>query len=200
MKMRLSAASPYVRKVNITAALKGLSDRIELVDPDKIDDAHPLATANPLNKVPTLVLDNGTALFDSPVICEYLDSLKASPVLFPDGGARWPALTRQALGDGIMDAGILILYEGRYRPAEMQVQAWLDMQQAKIDGAIKLLNGAPPKFDDSPDIGHISIACARGHLDFRHGGRWRAAAPALVSWLDDFAAAVPSFGATKPVG
>ena len=198
MKMRLSSASPFVRKVNITAALKGLSDRLELVDPNNIDDAHPLAKANPLSKLPTLVLDDGTALFDSPVICEYLDSLAASPVLFPTGAARWPALTRQALGDGIMDAGILILYEGRYRPAELKVQGWLDMQQAKIDGAVKLLDGAPPKFDDTPDIGHITIACALGHLDFRHGGRWRAQAPALVSWLEDFSTAVPAFAATTP--
>jgi len=198
MKMRLSGASPFVRKVNITAALKGLSDRIELVSADKIDDAHPLNTANPLSKVPTLVLDNGTALFDSPVICEYLDSLAPEPVLFPSGGARWPALTRQAIGDGIMDAGILILYEGRYRTEELRVQAWVDMQQAKIDKSIALLNNAPPKFDDTPDIGHIAIACALGHLDFRHGGRWREQAPALVQWLKDFDSAVPSFDDTTP--
>lgn len=198
MKMRLSSASPFVRKVNITAALKGVSERIELVAAGEIDDAHPLAKANPLSKVPTLVLDDGTALFDSPVICEYLDSLASSPVLFPNGAARWPALTRQALGDGIMDAGILILYEGRYRSAQQKVQTWLDMQQAKIDGALKLLNDAPPAFDGTPDIGHITIACALGHLDFRHGGRWRAQAPALVNWLQDFAAAVPAFAATVP--
>lgn len=198
MKMRLSSASPFVRKVNITAALKGLSDQIELVAADKIDEMHPLARANPLSKVPTLVLDDGTALFDSPVICEYLDGLAAAPVLFPSGAARWPALTRQALGDGIMDAGILILYEGRYRPAELKVQAWLDIQQAKIDGALKLLNDAPPAFDGTPDIGHITIACALGHLDFRHGGRWRTQAPALVNWLQGFSAAVPVFAATTP--
>jgi glutathione S-transferase len=119
-------------------------------------------------------------------------------VLFPTGNARWPALTRQAIGDGIMDAGILILYEGRYRSEELKVQAWVDMQQAKIDKSLALLNHAPPNFDGAPDIGHIAIACALGHLDFRHGGRWREQAPALVKWLEDFASAVPSFNDTMP--
>lgn len=200
MKMRLSSASPFVRKVNITAAILGLSDQIELISPDDIDDAHPLANGNPLSKVPTLMLDNGLVLFDSPVICEYLDSLAPEPELFPSGAARWPALVLQAIGDGIMDAGILILYEGRYRPAELKVQAWLDLQQAKIDGALRQLNDTPPTFDGTPDIGDIAIACALGHLDFRHGGRWREQAPAMVSWLDSFSAAVPSFDATMPSG
>jgi hypothetical protein len=97
-----------------------------------------------------------------------------------------------------MDAGILIVYEGRYRPAELKVQSWIDMQNAKINSAIEFLNNAPPTLNGSPDIGHIAIACGLGHLDFRHEGRWRVQAPALASWLEEFSAAVPAFAATTP--
>lgn len=198
MQMRQSPASPFVRKVTITAHLKGVADRIEYIKPDSIDDTHPLASANPLSKIPTLLLNDGTALYDSPVICEYLDSLVAEPKLFPTGVARWQALTRAALGDGILEAALLLVYEGRYRPAEMKVQTWIDMQERKIAAAIQSLDAAPPAFKATPDIGHITVACALGYLDFRHGGQWRSNAPALVGWLEDFATAVPAFDETTP--
>jgi glutathione S-transferase len=199
MKLLSAPASPYGRKVKITAAIKGLTDRIDIVvtDTNKGDPA--LNRANPLGKIPCLVLPSGQALFDSHVICEYLDSEGSGPVLFPRSGPeRWRTLTLGALADGILDAALLLVYEKRFRPEEKHVQAWIDRQQAKIDGALDELEKAPPRWTVAPDYGHITLAAALGYLDFRHEGRWRAKHPKLVAWLDGFAAAVPAFAATKP--
>lgn len=199
MKLMSSPLSPYGRKVKIAAAMKGLTDRIEILvtDTNKGDEA--LNKLNPLGKIPCLITDEGEAVFDSHVICEYLDTLSASPVLFSKGGAeRWRTLTLGALADGILDAALLLVYEGRFRPENMRVQAWVDRQQAKVDRALAQLEASPPRWRSSPDYGHLTLACALGYLDFRHGGKWRAGHPNLVKWLDAFAAAVPAFEATRP--
>lgn len=199
MKLLSAGPSPFVRKVNICAAVKGLTDRIEAVGVDPNVDDQTLLGANPLGKIPALVLDDGTTIFDSPVICEYLDSLAAAPKLIPDSGsARWQVLTQAALVDGILDAGILLVYEGRYRPTEMRVQSWCDRQQGKIKRTVRHLENTMPAFSGTPDYATITMACALGYLDFRLDGVWRGSAPGLVKWLDDFAAAVPAYAATKP--
>ena len=195
MKILSSPASPYGRKVKITANLKGLTDQItyETISADAADNA------NPLSKIPVLITGDGTAIYDSPVICEYLDAQVASPVLFPGEGAkRWQVLTLGALGDGIIDAAILLVYEGRHRPPEMRVETWCAMQQKKIDQALAHLEAAPPEMGAQPDYGHITVAVALAYLDFRHEGKWRANHPKLVAWLDAFAAAVPVFKETAP--
>lgn len=198
MKLLAGGPSPFLRKVSLTAAMKGLGDSVEVVSPSHPDIAS-LRQRNPLKKIPVLLCDDGTALFDSQVICEYLDSLASSPVLFPrDGHARWNTLTMGALGDGILEAALLMVYEGRYRSEEMRVQSWVDMQQQKIDTALGHLEASPPQWGDNPDYGHLTVACGLGYLDFRQEGQWRAAHPKMVAWLDQFAAAVPGYGATMP--
>ncbi|MGE8943757.1 glutathione S-transferase family protein [Leptospira interrogans] len=200
MKLLSSPASPYGRKVKITALMKGVTDQISV---EKIDTGllknEALYRENPLAKIPVLILEDGLRIYDSHVICEYLDILKPEPHLFPAGGReRIDTLVRGALGDGILDAALLLVYEGRYRPAEMRVQSWVDRLQLKIDQSLGELEKAPPQWNGTPDYGHITIACALGYLDFRHQGVWRADHPKLVAWLDKFAAAVPAFAATTP--
>lgn len=199
MKLMSASASPFGRKVKIAASMKGLDGRIELLttDTNKGDDA--LNKINPLGKIPCLITDAGEAVYDSHVICEYLDSLAPSPVLFPKSGPeRIRTLTLGSLADGILEAALLLVYEGRFRPENMKVQGWVDRQQAKVDRGLAYLEATPPAWTGSPDYGHITTAVALGYLDFRHGGKWRAGHPKLVKWLDQFAAAVPSFEKTRP--
>ncbi|MCL4766869.1 MAG: glutathione S-transferase N-terminal domain-containing protein [Hyphomicrobiaceae bacterium] len=201
MKLLSSPASPYVRKVRIVAAMKGIADRIEAQPTDTrspINEA--LQRENPLSKIPVLILDDGMQVYDSRVICEYLDTLAPEPRLFPSTGReRLRALTLAALADGILDAALLLVYEKRYRPEEKWVQGWMDRQQAKIDAALDHLEKAPPDWEAGPDYAHVTLACALGYLDFRHGGAWRPAHPKLMAWLDRFSAAVPAYAATRPV-
>jgi glutathione S-transferase len=199
MKLLSSLLSPYVRKVRIAAAMKGLSDRIELVPIDtNVPDNPAINRANPLAKVPALLVD-GLAIYDSHVICEYLDAEAPAPLLFPqDAAARIKALTLGALGDGILDAALLLVYEKRFRPQEKWHEPWQQRQRGKVDRALDALEHSPPAWANSPDYGHLTLACALGYLDFRHEGKWRTGHPKLVAWLDAFARAVPAFEATRP--
>ncbi|HEY7549478.1 MAG TPA: glutathione S-transferase family protein [Hyphomicrobiaceae bacterium] len=192
--------SPYGRKVTLATALKGLRDRIEVtpVDTNPLDNPE-ITAANPLGKIPALIIDGDTAIFDSHVICEYLDSLAPAPVLFPRSGVeRIKTLTLGSLADGMLDAALLLVYEKRFRPEEKWHAPWQERQQAKIDRALDVLERKPPAWKESPDYGHLTLACALGYLDFRHEGKWRAGHPALVDWLDTFAKAVPAFAASQP--
>jgi glutathione S-transferase len=200
MKLLYSPLSPYVRKVRITMAMKGVKDKIEFAAADtNPGDNVEINSANPLGKIPCLVLDGGTAIFDSHVICEYVDSLAPSPVLFPKNGPeRWKALVLGSLADGVLDAALLLVYERRFRPEEKWHGPWQQRQQAKIDRALDHLEKSPPAWSGSPDYGHVTLACALGYLDFRHEGKWRAKHPQLVAWLDRFAKAVPAFEETRP--
>jgi glutathione S-transferase len=200
MKLLSNPLSPYGRKVKIAMAMKGLEDKIEIVtiDTNPLDNPE-ISKANPLSKIPALIAENGTAIFDSHVICEYLDSLAPSPVLFPRGGQeRWQTLVLGALADGILDAALLLVYEKRFRPEAIRHAPWQQRQQGKIDRALDHLEGNPPAWGASPDYGHLTLACALGYLDFRHEGKWRAGHPKLVAWLDRFAKAVPAFEKTRP--
>ena len=200
MKLLSSPLSPYGRKVKIAMAMKGLADKIEIVpvDTNPLDNPE-INRPNPLAKIPALVVDGSTAIFDSHVICEYFDSLAPSPVLFPRSGVeRIKTLTLGSLADGILDAALLLVYEKRFRPEEKWHQPWMERQQGKIDRALDHLEKAPPAWGESPDYGHLTLACALGYLDFRHEGKWRAGHPELVAWLDAFAAAVPAFETTRP--
>lgn len=200
IEVTLAATSPFVRKVRIVSAMKGLDDRIVYLDPEKDKDrCEKLRAANPLQKVPAARLEDGTLVFDSHVICEYFDTLSPVQRLFPAGGSeRLAALTLGSLADGIMDAAILVVYEGRFRTPETWHQPWVDRQQAKIDAGVAYLERHIPEWKSHPGYGHVSLACALGFLDLRQGGRWRAPAPKLVQWLERFAAAVPAFAKTTP--
>ena len=198
MKLHASISSPFVRKVRMVMALRGLDREIALLPTDTNDPDGRLQGVNPLGKIPVLELDDGTTLFDSRVIAEYVDSIgTAGEPVFPVGADRWPALKLGALGDGICDAAVLCVYEGRYRPEEMQYAPWVDRQRQRITCALDTLESAPPT-GDPLTIGDIAVATALGYLDFRLEGAWRADHPKMVTWLDRFAVAVPAFAATAP--
>lgn len=195
-----SFGSPFVRKVRITVAMKDLGSQVVFLDPQK-DQARneALRAANPLQKIPAARLQDGSLIFDSHVICEHLDTLTASPRLFPAPGLeRSAALTLASLADGIMEAAVLVLYESRFRPKEKWHQEWVDKQQAKVDAGLDFLEARIPGWSQSPNYGHITLACALGFLDARQAGKWRASHPNLSAWLGRFAAAVPAFAATEP--
>lgn len=201
MKLLSSPASPFGRKVKIVIAEKGLGDRVDVLTVNATKGDPALDAANPLGRIPALLLDNGDVIHDSHVICEYLDSVGSGPVLVPrTGPERWRTLTLASLADGLMEQALLQVYEGRYRPAEMRVESWVQRLQGKIDRTLDYLEKAPPTWTDRPDYAHITLACALGYMDFRHEGRWRHGHPAMVAWLERFAAAVPAFAKTTPSG
>lgn len=201
MRLYSSPASPFVRKVMMTILLKGLTDRIELVAADtRVPRNDVLAAANPLSKIPALVLEDGTQIFDSKVICEYLDGLTSEPALLPPAGTldRIRCLTRGALADGVMEAVVLQVYEERYRPADKHVASWLARQQVKVDGGLDAAERAAKPFAGNPDYGDITLACALGYIDLRKGPAWRESRPRLTAWFAEFDGAVPAFGETRP--
>ena len=201
LTLRNSPASPFVRKVRIAANVLGLDREITLEFADTMSASDSVRQQNPLGKIPALVLEDGTVLFDSRVILEYLDHRAGGGRIIPtDAGARFAALRLQALADGLMDASVLLVYEGRFRAAERHEPKWLELQAGKAARALAALEAAPPALTQVPDVGQIALACALGYRDFRFQGTWRGDHPRLVAWLDGFAARVPAFAATTPQG
>ncbi len=191
MKLFWSSRSPFVRKVMIVALEKGLVDRIErvrtVVSPTKPNPD--VMAKNPLNKLPTLILEDGQALYDSRVIAEYLDSLGGGAKLFPASGQeRFDALRRQALGDGILDFLLVRLSEG-VRPPERQSPELLAALDLKFKTAFDALEREVPGLDKAPfGIGHIAIGCVCGYADFRYAKEgWRNGRPKLAAWHQTFA-------------
>ncbi len=191
MKLRFAAASPFVRKVVVVSLETGLSERIERVS-TSVSPVRPneeMARENPLIKVPALTTDDGTILYDSPVICEYLDTLHDGPKLFPpSGAARWTALRQQALADGLLEAAILVRYEN-LRPQEMRWQDWVESQMRRVRGALAALEieTAAGALGGPLTIGQITIGCALGYLDFRFANEeWRMRHRQLGVWFEDF--------------
>jgi glutathione S-transferase len=198
--LRYSPTSPYVRKVMVLALETGLEGKLEKVE-TSVAPTKPnldMAKDNPLIKVPALVLDNGETLFDSPVICEYLDSQHTGTKLFPaNGPARWTALRRQALGDGILDAAILTRYES-IRPDPFKWPDWMEAQMTKVRTALAAAEKEADKLGSTVDIGTITLGCALGYLDFRYASEnWRAKHPKLAKWYEGFATR-PSMAKTAP--
>jgi glutathione S-transferase len=204
MILRFSPSSPFVRKVRIAAALLGLDSEITIERADTTDPNDSLRKINPLGKIPVLIVEDGSAVYDSRVILDYLDERAGGGKIVPrQGPQRVAALRLQALADGILDASILTVYESRFRKPEMHEAKWLDLQAGKVLRALAVLEAAPPALGAGqalPDVGQIALACALGYRDFRFGGGWRSEHPRLVAWLDSFAARVPAFAATKPAG
>ena len=171
---------------------------IQVEKADPADPGDSLRRQNPVGKIPILILEDGGALFDSRVILEYLDHRAGGGKIVPaEPDARFAALRLQALADGVTDASLLVLYEGRFRPAERHEAKWLDYQNDKIRRGLAVLEAAPPPIDPIPNVGQIALACLLGHRDFRFNGTWRADHPGLVAWLDRFTAQVPAFETTK---
>lgn len=199
MKLIYAAASPFARKVLVVAHEVGLGDAVAI----DTQAAHPvdrnagIRAKNPLGQIPTLVLDDGTGLYDSRVICEYLDA-KGGGSLFGQGEARWQALTEQALADGLMGAALLSRYEQTVRPEPLRWDGWLGGQMGKITDALDTFETSLPQAGDRVDIGTISIACALGYLDFRFTYfDWRKGRPATTAWFERFSKR-PSMVATVP--
>ena len=202
MKLRFSPASPYVRKCLVLAHEAGLAGRIEIVPTATADPASGLAKDNPLGKIPALTAKDGQVFFDSPVICEYLDSLHRRPKFIPARGkARWTALRRQALADGLLDAALLRRYEGA-RPANERSATWDEKQKNTVARALDAMEKEAKDLGNPgakrTTLGHIAIGCALGYLDFRFAVEdWRATHPKLAAWYETFAKR-PSMAATVP--
>lgn len=198
MKLRFSPTSPFVRKVRVVALETGQHDRIELVRTVASDPAAELWRDNPLIKVPALTRDNGESLYDSPVICEYLDSLHNGTKLFPkEGEARWTALRRQALADGIMEAAVLRRSES-LRPQNLQSADWIAAQKRKVDNGIAAFESEVDSFGETIDIGTLCLAIMLDYINFRFASdEWSKTAPRLAEW-HRWISARPSLASTLP--
>jgi glutathione S-transferase len=197
LKLYYSTVSPYARKVRVVIAEKGLEDHIVQQSCLPFERPADLVAVNPLSKVPCLVLEDGTALYDSPFICEYLDRL-VGPVLLPASGPeRWVTLGRQALADGNLDAGVSIRQE-RARPESERSPSWIALQSDVIERSLNAFEKAVAEFGENLTIGHVALGCALGWLDFRmpnHG--WRTKRAGLARWFDEISARA-SMMATRP--
>lgn len=183
MKLRYSVTSPFSRKVVMAAIECGLDSQIALEPTNAWAPDTDLVHHNPLSKVPALVLANGEALFDSPVICEYIDSLHTGHKLFPhEPTDRWRQLRLQALGDGIMDAAVQIRVESTTRPADKRWDGWIERQQAAIARSLDLLERDVGHWSGVFLIGPITLVAALGYLDFRETTDWRKGRPHLAHW------------------
>ena len=189
MKIYFSPSSPYVRKCLVTAHELGLNERIELLP----SNAHPvqrdaqIIASNPLGKVPTLLTDDGTTLYDSRVICEYLDEL-AGGTLFPRSGpARWQALTLQSLADGMLDAALLARYEDVARPEALRWPEWRAAQLDKLSTSLASLEATTGTLANRVDIGTLSLGCALWYADLRFPDlNWRPHYPRVAAWAEAF--------------
>ena len=187
MKLYVSLLSPYARKVRMTVIEKGLSGQVEIVETAPYDKPADLVSANPLSKVPALVRDDGSSLFDSPLICEYLDSLSDQNPLLPAAGEdRWQVLRLHALANGITDAAYLSTMERR-RPEDEQSDTWWEAQRGKIARGMDALEGGELPGNEV-NLGTIALAAALGYVDLRHADmNWRDSRPKLAAWLEGFA-------------
>jgi glutathione S-transferase len=196
MKLFYSPTSPYVRKVVACAMLREIDQQIALVPANPHQSPPELVAANPLSKVPCLITVDGLALFDSPVICEFLDSVGEAPPMFPPrGGLRWRALKQQAIGDGMLDAAVARRME-QAKPQEAARDAFMARQQAAVARSLDELEREMPH--KTPDIGTVAIACALGYLDFRFAAEnWREGHSQLAGWYDAMLA-LPALARTVP--
>ena len=202
MRLYHAPASPFVRKVLILLYEANATDRVTLVpvtgtplDPGTIP-----VDRNPLGKIPALERDEGPALYDSRVICRYLDDLLGSG-FYPPAPRLWEVLTLEATADGIADAAVLMRYEAVLRPEALRSPDWMEAQWAKIDRTLTAIEDRWISHLAGPlDIGQIALGAALGYLDLRHAGRdWRSTRPALSAWWTAFATR-PSLAATAPIG
>lgn len=200
MKLYYAAASPFVRTVHVCLHETKIAEQVEII-PVAVTPTAPgdmVPAKNPLGKIPALERDSGPTLYDSRVICQYVNDLTSSN-LYPSAPMLWETLTLEATAHGIMDAAVLMVYEKRVRPEEKQFDGWIEAQWQKVSRALDALESRWVSHLSGPvDIAQIATACALGYLDFRHSDRdWRAGRPALAGWEKTFAQR-PSMQATQP--
>lgn len=198
MKLFFSPPSPFARKARAVIIEKNLQGRVELVQVNPMEDPAALLTANPLGKIPALLLGDGTSLYDSPVICEYLDSLTPTPVLTASGAARIGQQRRLALIDGLLDAAVAVRMEA-LRPESARHAPWVERQTRAVRRALAALEGeAEAGALARPDMAHLGAAIALEYLDLRLPDLgWRGAHPALAGWLAGVCER-PSLEQTRP--
>jgi glutathione S-transferase len=195
--LRSTLTSPFGRKVRMAADVLSLSDRLIIEPADTLDETDTLRKQNPLGKMPCLLLSDGTAIYDSGVIIELLQELAGDDQLIPARGfERYKALTLARLADGITEAALLMVYEGRFRNADTQSERWLGHQRSKITRALSAFEETPPETKRT-DIVSIGLSCALGYLDWRKPVDWRASFPRLVAWLAEFAKHEPAVERTR---
>jgi glutathione S-transferase len=203
MKIFYSATSPFVRKCLVCAHELGIFDRLELVPAN----AHPVnrdrtvVAVNPLGKVPTLVTDEGTALYDSRVICEYLNSMGDGRLLPAQGASRWNVLTEQSLADGMLDAAVLTRYETAVRPDNFRWNDWVTGQLDKVTCGLAAFEPRARGLSERVDLGSIALGCALGYLDFRYPSlSWRERYPDTAVWFDRFGKRDSMMSTRPPAG
>ena len=198
LKLRYNPMSPYIRKVVVMISETGLEDRVQRVLTHPWTENTDIGTVNPLGKVPALELEDGTSLYDSLVICDYLDSLHDGPKMIPTSGMeRWIVLRRHALGLGITDAAALHLFEHR-RQAGQRSPGWIERQWRAVTRGLDQVEREVDDFAGRLDLGQIGIACAIGIVDFRNPDcGWRETRPNLSAWWDRLMER-PSFADTVP--
>ena len=200
MKIHFSPASPFVRKCLVAAHELGVADRIERLPSaaNPVQRDARIRENNPLGQVPTFFCDDGTVLYDSRVVCEYLDAQHGGTLFPATGPERWLRLTEQSLADGMTGAALLVRYETMARPEALRWQDWTEGQLGKVHDGLAWLEKAAPGFGERVDIGTIAFGCALGYLDFRFPQfDWRSEAPAAARWFAAFNAR-PSMQATLP--
>ena len=199
-KLTFSPASPYVRKVLLSAYRAGIEKQIELVTPDSQDDSL-LRSQNPLGKIPVLQKPDGSFIFDSRVIIDYFNRLGGG--LIPmDGPERDIVLSRSAMAEGLIDASLLVVYSDRYSGGEAPSKVWLELQLGKIDTTLNflekdILNWSNPSGFDAASIG---LGSALAYMSFRNVREWKTDRPKLQKWFDNVASNLPGFPETIPKG
>ena len=200
MKLIYSPASPFVRKVSVLIHELDLNDKVVLapVSTTALNPSTDARAANPLGKIPALVLDDGPTLIDSRVICRYLNDLVGAP--FYPADRLWDVLTLEALTDGIMEAAVSMVYETRLRPEALQSSEWIEAQWDKVSHALAALEISVFRAQTGPlNMAQLALACALGYLDFRHEARnWRQAHPRLADWYKGVESR-PSLRASTPI-
>jgi glutathione S-transferase len=196
LTLRSTPTSPFGRKVRIGMAVLGLADTITIVPADTLDPADSLRRQNPLGKMPCLILEDGTSLFDSEVILQFLQEQAGSSALVAARGLeRYRTLTLARLIDGVAEAALLMMYETRFREPEHMSRRWLDHQRGKVERGLAVLEAAPPAL--ALDLAGIGLVCALGYLDWRKPVPWRPTHPNLVAWLAAMRAQFPIIEATQ---
>jgi glutathione S-transferase len=197
MKLFSSPTSPYARKVRVLIIELGLGDDIEVLSTLPMEDPQDLHAANPVGKVPTLMLSDDRALYDSPVICEYLDARKGFRFLPESGDRRWDCLRRQALGDGVLDAAFSRTAENNKGENERS-QMWFERWSNAINRSLEVMSRDLEISGERFDLGDVTFGCALGYLDLRHGDmNWREGRTSLAQWYEKVSAR-PSFNETVP--
>ncbi|MBL1242229.1 MAG: glutathione S-transferase family protein [OCS116 cluster bacterium] len=210
MILRHSGPSPFCRKVDIVAKHHGLDGLITAQDVDMNDEGETLRLQNPLGKIPALILDNGQNIYDSQVIVEFFDDIGAGAAVMPTGEGRIEKLTQYALANGMTEASLLVVYEGRMRPDDKYYQGFVDYQLSKIGRGLERLASDLPSLERL-DIANITTAVMLEYMDlrinddFKNGtelggnkGIWRDSHVGLADWLSEFEKLCPYFGETRP--